>query len=55
MSIIFDKNPLKPILEILIQSHGQYIESPFKGGKVMAGGCQSHAMSYDVMGGHGLL
>ena len=37
-----------------MQSHGQYIESPFKGGKVMAGGCQSHAMSYDVMGGHGM-
>ncbi len=30
--------------------HGQYIESPFKGEKVMVGGC--HAMSYDVMGGH---
>ena len=51
---LFSLKTLKNLnLENPTQSHGQYTDSPFKGWKVMVGGGQSHAMSWDVMGGHG--
>ena len=47
---LFSLKTLKNLnLENPTQSHGQYTDSPFKGWKVMVGGGQSHAMSWDVM------